>query len=265
VIFLRPAYRVQFGTLVGCRFDRRLFGRLIWFGSPNGLHYLLEVGWFTVFILLVGRLGTLPLTATNLAFNVNALAFMPVLGIGMAVSTIVGQRLGQERPDLAARATVTAFWIGLAYMAAISSVYVLTPDLLLWGYASRADPESFRQLRDLTVILLRFVAAYCIFDTLAIVFVSAIKGAGDTQFVLRTMLVMSALPLVACYLVVEVFELGLFWAWGVVTVYVWVLGLIFLARFLQGRWRDMRVIESEFRPDELSEIVDPPLPATAEV
>ena len=41
------------------------------------------------------------MAATTLAFNVNTLAFMPMLGLGIALSTIVGQQLGRNRPDLA--------------------------------------------------------------------------------------------------------------------------------------------------------------------
>ncbi len=41
----------------------------------------LEVAGFTAFVLLVGRLGEQELAATNLAFNVSSLAFMPVFGL----------------------------------------------------------------------------------------------------------------------------------------------------------------------------------------
>jgi len=37
---------------------------------------------------------------------------------------------------------------------------------------------------------------------------------------------------------------GLIWCWTVLTVWICLLGLIYLARFLQGRWRQMRVIEA---------------------
>jgi MATE family multidrug resistance protein len=41
---------------------------------------------------------------------------------------------------------------------------------------------------------------------------------------------------------------GLLWCWVVLTAWVCSLGLIYLARFLQGRWRQMRVIEPELAP-----------------
>ncbi|MCL4195224.1 MAG: hypothetical protein KJZ87_26035 [Thermoguttaceae bacterium] len=42
---------------------------------------LLEVAAFTLFILLVGRLGEDAMAATTRAFNVNSVAFIPMLGL----------------------------------------------------------------------------------------------------------------------------------------------------------------------------------------
>lgn len=246
LIILRPRFREQFQTAAGFRFDVPLFRRLIRFGTPNGCQFLFEIGWFTIFLLIVGRLGPLKLTATNLALNVNSLAFMPVFGFGLATTTLVGQRLGRNEPDLAARSAYSAFALAMVYMVSIATLYVAAPDFILMGHAAGTDPAAFRELRNLTVILLRFVAAYCVFDTLNIVFVSAIKGAGDMRFILKTMIWMSIVPVVATWLGIEVFGLGLYWAWTVVMLYVFLLGIIFYARFYQGKWRDMRVIEEEY-------------------
>ena len=97
-------------------------------------------------------------------------------------------------------------------------------------------------------MLLRFVAAYCLFDALNVVFVGAIRGAGDMRFILLTTLVMSPPPLLAAWWGMARQGWGLLWCWIVITVWVCALGLIYLARFLQGRWRQMRVIEPNAIP-----------------
>ena len=86
-------------------------------GAPNGLQLLVEVAGFTLFLLLVGNLGKTAMAATTLAFNVNTLAFVPMFGLGIALSTIVGQQLGRNNAGLAARATWTALWMAMVYMA----------------------------------------------------------------------------------------------------------------------------------------------------
>ena len=175
---------------------------------------------FSLFILLVGRLGEEAMAATTLAFNVNSVAFVPMLGLGIALTTMVGQQLGRDRPDMAARATWTAFWMALAYMGTMAALYLLVPDLFLWGHASGAGPEEFAELRDVTVVLLRFVAAYCLFDAMNLIFVGAIKGAGDTRFVLIVSLSSRRCPLLAGWLGITCFGWGLLWCWSVVTAWV---------------------------------------------
>ena len=100
-LVLRRPFRVGFATLRGWRLEPELIGRLLRYGGPSGVTVMLEILAFTFFMLIVGRLGPVPLAATTLAFNINSLAFMPLIGCGIAVSTMVGQRLGRDDPQAA--------------------------------------------------------------------------------------------------------------------------------------------------------------------
>jgi MATE family multidrug resistance protein len=246
LILGRRSYREPYQLAAGCRYEPRLMARLLRFGSPSGLQLLIEVGAFTLFLLVVGRLGEEALAATNLAFNINTAAWLPMVGMGTAVATMVGRQLGRNRADLAARATWTGFALALMYTSTVALLYVTVPDLFLMGHAAGLSPERFQTLRALTVVLLQFVAAYCLFDAMNLIFSAAIKGAGDTRFVLGTTLLTAPLPVVASWLGMAQFGAGILWCWWAVTCWVCLLGLIYLARFLQGRWRAMRVIEPDF-------------------
>jgi len=171
--------------------------------------------------------------------------------MGIAVTTMVGQQLGRGHVRLARRATWTSFQLATAYMGAMALLYVAVPDFFLWGYAAGSDPEEFAHLRNVTVVLLRFVAAYCLFDAMNLIFCSALKGAGDTRFILGTTMVMSPMPVVAGWIGIRYFDLGLIWCWVVITAWISSLGVVYWLRFLQGRWQQMRVIEPDaFEADE---------------
>lgn len=231
-------------TLKGWKLDKKLFWRLVRFGFPSGMQFLLEMAGFTIFILLIGHLGTNSLAATNIALNINTLAFMPLLGFGVAISVLVGQYLGRDRPDLAQMSVYSGFHISFIYMSSIAAAYVLIPDIFVAPFAAQADPEGFAEIYRLTVILLKFVAVYCIFDTMNIVFASAIKGAGDTRFVMFMVMMVSALVLaIPTYLAIVILEYGLMVSWILVTAYVISLGFVFFLRFLGGKWKSMRAIE----------------------
>lgn len=238
-------HRSRYDTL-NFRIDWGLLRRLLYFGLPSGFQLLVDVTGFTVFVLLVGRLGTIEAEATTMAFSISTLAFMPIWGFAQATTILVGQRLGEDRDDLASRATWTTLWIALAYMSSISLLYVLTPALFLFGFftgSGEALTSHEQTVKGLATVLLRFVAAYNLLDATLMIFVSAIKGAGDTRFVLSVSLVMATALAAMSWLGVEVLNFGIHGCWMLITGWVWVLGLTFLCRFLQGKWRSMRVIE----------------------
>ncbi len=244
-LMLLPRYRRRYRTWSGRRFNAALFRRLLRYGGPSGFQLLVEFAGFTLFLLVVGTLGDTAMAATTLAFNFNTLAFVPMLGLGMALSTLVGQQLGDNNPNLASRATRTSLCMALGYMGTMALIYVLFPNVLLIGHAANTPPAVFAELRDTTVILLRFVAAYCLFDAMCVVFTGTLKGAGDTRFIMIVSLLLTPMPVAAAWVGIHFFGLGLLWCWIVITLWICVSGVIYLLRFLQGRWRQMRVIEPE--------------------
>lgn len=244
-LLLQREHRINFATFTGMRFNRDIFGRLIYFGVPGGLQMLIDVSGFMAFIILVPRLGDLEAAANSMAFSISSLAFMPVWGLGLATGVLVGQHLGEDRDDYAARATWTTLSMALIYMLFISSLYALAPDLFLFGFftGSEQEIESHSQVRDLAAKLLLFVAAYNVFDAIAIVFVNAIKGAGDTMFVLGVSVVMACILATACWVGIRFTDMGILGYWSIIAGWIALFGTIFFLRFMQGKWRSMRVIE----------------------
>lgn len=224
------------------RFDGPLMKRLLTFGGPSGVQQFVEMSSFTLFLFLLGNLGKEPLAATNIAFSVNSLTFLPLLGLGIAVSTLVGHQLGSERPDLAERATWTSLVLALVYTGLMGALYLFVPGVFLWAHAAGSGAD-FESLRATTYVLLRFVAAYLLFDATHIVFISAIKGAGDTPFVLLATIVIAPSLVILTWFGLNRWEWGLYSFWVVITGWICLLGVVYWLRFLFGPWRTMRVIE----------------------
>jgi MATE family multidrug resistance protein len=242
---LQRQYRAPYGTLTGMRLDLALLRRILSFGGPSGLQMLLDVTGFTVFILLVARMGATEAEATSMAFSISTFSFMPIYGLHLAVSVLVGEHLGENRDGLAARATYTTLQISWMYMLAISLLYVLTPSLFLWGFFPEGTPTAEQTAAyGMAVLLLRFVAAYNLLDATQMVFVGAIKGAGDTRFVFWVSLVLALLLAYFSYLCVEVWRLDVYGCWVLITIWITIAAAAYAFRFWQGKWRQMRVIET---------------------
>jgi len=243
-IMLRKKFRVKYKTLKSYKFNPSIFKRLMRFGLPNGVHFMLDLLGFTLFIIFVGRFGTSALAATNITFNINSIAFMPMIGLGIAVEIIVGQKLGDNKPKLARYGTYSALHLTILYMGIISLTYILFPKIYLLPFAAHADMQQFAEIQKIAIILLYFVAFYSMFDTMNIIFSNALRGAGDTRFVMLVCVLLSwVLMIIPTYVLAVIYNRGLYLSWGFLTAYIVVLGFVFFARFLGGKWESMRVIE----------------------
>jgi MFS family permease len=174
-----------------------------------------------------------------------SLAFMPIYGLHIAVSILVGERLGENRDNLAARATMTTLQMSWLYMAVISLLYAFLPDLFLVGFFREGLTDSAEQLavRELTARLLLFVAGYNLLDATQMIYIGALKGAGDTRFLLRVSLVLALLLASFSYLSVEVWRLNVYGCWTLIVFWCLLAAVTYFIRYRGGKWRSMRVIE----------------------
>ena len=99
-------------------------------------------------------------------------------------------------------------------------------------------------MRELTATLLLFVAAYNLLDATQMIYVGALKGAGDTRFLLRVSLVLATLLASFSYLSVEVWKLNVYGCWTLIVFWCLIAAVTYFVRFRQGKWRSMRVIET---------------------
>ena len=236
----------RYYVIRGWRLEHSLFRRLIRFGLPNGIQFFLDIAAFSAFILLIGRLGTTELAASNVALNISMISFMPMIGLGITVTILVGQSLGADNPNMASRATYSALQISFAYMGTLAVLYLAIPNIFIYPFSAQADPAEFEAIKDLAIIAMRFVAGWSIFDSLAIIFSSGLKGAGDTKFIMITITILSLLLLIIpTYIIVEFLQLGMTAVWSTGIIYVLGLGIAYYIRFRAGKWKDMRVIEKQ--------------------
>jgi len=240
-LFLRAREHLRYGTREWY-LEIPLIRRLWYYGVPSGLQIFLEIVGFTVFVLLLGTLGTEEMAASNLALNVSSFAFMPVFGFGQTASILVGYYLGRSDWQSAARATRTAAAFGISYMVCISALYVIVPDIFLFGYFLFHAEEGTR-IYSIARILLRYIAAYNVFDAMNIIFSYAVKGAGDTYFVFYVSIVMAVLLAATTWLAVHRWQASIYDCWLVMTLWTCLLGLLYLGRYLSGAWKSMRVTE----------------------
>jgi len=243
-LYLLGENRMIYGTLAQYRLNKKLFLRVLRYGLPNGVQFFLDIAAYTIFVLLVGRLGQAELAAIHIAFNINTIAFMPMLGFGTAATILVGQYLGKNKPEIAAQSVHRVFIITIAYMSLISFSYIFFPGIYVALYGSKENAALLLDIRRMSKILLLFVAFYSFFDSFNVIFCSAIRGAGDTRFIMWVSVLSSIfVVIIPSYITCVIYMGNVFLAWSFFTFYVIFVGVVFLGRYRSGKWKEMRVIE----------------------
>ncbi len=245
--FLRePAVRAMSRRTLW-RPDMPMLRRLVRFGLPAGLHTLADVMAFTFFVMMTGRLGAVSLAASNIGFSINNLAFSPLFGMGFAASILVGQYQGRGQPDRAARAGWTTLKLSWAYMGVVALSFWLFPEAYFSLFRSNNAEFTVAELVRIGRPMMLMMAVWGMFDTVNIVLSSALRGAGDTRFVMVYMMAMGWLLWIPGEIWILMRGGGILPAWRWLTVYVAILSTGFAWRWSKGTWRQIELIQREFR------------------
>lgn len=234
----------SFHVLRAWRFEPEIFTRLIRFGGPSGVNLFMEIVGFAWFTFEVGTLGEVAQAASNIALSVNTLIFTPMLGMNSAVSALVGQAMGRKSPDEAEKAAISALHLSLLYMLPLCACFFLFADPLMGVFRPNDPSVDYAPIRAVGVILIYYIAVYSLVDSCNIVFLGALKGAGDTFFIMLILGGTGVFTLAAPILLLKHLGLASLYAlWTVLTVYVVCMALCAYLRFRQGKWRTMRVVD----------------------
>ncbi len=203
---------------------------------PAGVQQFLFATGMTTLFWILGQLGTRELAAANVLTNLTLVGILPMLGFGLAASSLVGQALGAgERAD-AARWGWEVSRLALVFVALLELPVALYPELVLGIFIH--DPETLA----LASLPLRLVALTLWWDAVGTVLLNAHQGAGHNRRVMAISVGMQwgiFLPL--AYLLGPVLGFGLLQIWLANISYRCVQALIFLWSWRQGHWAEVRV------------------------
>ena len=139
-------------------------------GFPMGLADSVDLAAFGVFMTFLARLGTVELAASQVANQLNDIAFMPSFAIGMATSSLVGRSLGAGSTNKAEKYGFAGLTVGVALMGTLAACYWLFPGVFVMPFTS--DPE----VRMLSRKILRIIAVYQVLDVTRIAFCGSPNG-----------------------------------------------------------------------------------------
>jgi len=231
-----------------------LIRKILRYGLPTGIEIFLNVFAFNVFIQLMHSYSADVAAAVTITFNYDMLAFIPMLGVGFATTALVGQQMGAENPPGAEKITWMALKTAWSYAAVMMLLFLFGAETLVGlfgGGLTAGDGEVLR----LAAILLRLAALYTLADVTQIVFAGALRGAGDTRWVMTASVVLHWIMALISFLLIRRFRVSPVLVWCVFILFIMALGVIMFLRFLKGPWRTLRIIRE---PAESPAVISEP-------
>lgn len=226
------------------KLDFKFIKRLLHYGIPSGVELFFDGCGFSIFIIIVGSLGTESLAAGNIVASIYSVAYMPLLGAGTATSVMVGKYLGANKISLANLSLKSALHISYVYIILLIIIINVFSTLFLAPFALGAQASIAETVQPIAKSLLLILSMFFVFDTGSVMFASVLKGAGDTAYVMKIFIYCSLfLEVIPAYLNVVVFKNSITTAWVCFIIYIAALCFAFLHRYNTRKWEKMRVIE----------------------
>ncbi len=203
-------------------------------GVPAAMEQLIRSSGQTILTILVAGLGTIPLAAHQIAMRGLSLAFMPAFGFGLAATTLVGQNLGAGYFSRAEESGFTANRIAMLAMGILGgTLFIFAPQFTRLFIP---DEEVVFQ----SAQVLRIVALTMPFLGSTITLAGALRGAGDTKWVMYiTAFGVWGARIALSYVLAFVFNLGLLGAWLGLSADFLIRFFLTLMRFRSGYWKKL--------------------------
>ena len=235
--------REEFGVMRALHFNADVFGRLWRFGSSTGMELLLNILAFNALVLTFHSHGLVTATAATIVLNWDMVSFVPLIGIEIGVTSLVGRAMGAGDPATAHRAAMAGLRLGAMFSAPVFLAFLFFPGVLVNVFHPSVPAETFMKAVPVAEVMIRMASLYVLIEALFLAFIGALRGAGDTRWAMGLSVAVHWTSAFALWLALRVFGMTPIHAWGLV-VFIFIVGSLALWwRYHLGAWRSMRVVE----------------------
>lgn len=231
----------RFFTRQSFQIHRELFTELIRKGSASGLEMFLNTLAFQLLILLFHGLGSTVATASTIMFNWDMVSFVPLLGLEVASMSLVGRYVGAKNYEAAERATRSAVLLGWGYSIIVLFAFVLFPHYLVDMFKPDVLTASYEESKTLAIFMVRLAAVYVTIEAIMVVYSGALRGAGDTFWVMCVMVTLNWITTITLWLTTYVFDLGPKIGWLSVVIIFISFPIVLYWRFKSGKWKKAKI------------------------
>jgi len=234
----------QFNVGNSFRFDRGIMRRYLRLGMPSGLENFMNISSFNLFLLLFQSYGVVQGAAMAIVFNWDMLSFIPMMGLNIGVMSLIGRFVGAGDMRRTNQVISSGFMLALGYSGLLAILFLIFRETLVDVFDTH-EP-NFAAIRELASHMIIGLVTYMLADATILICGGALRGAGDTRWLMIMSISVHWLMLLAQYFVIVVFGYGPRVSWWVFVAMLLILAVLYLGRLFGGTWR---------HPDRLARVM----------
>jgi putative MATE family efflux protein len=227
---IRPTLRGLF------RFDLPIDKKLMTIGLPTGIEVLFRNSANLIILKLITIYGTTAVAAFGIGQRLSGFVIMPLIGLFMGSSTVVGQNLGAEFKKRAVKTTKYSAGLGALFMLVISGLtFVFAENIMMIFTQDQAVIQT-------GIPMLRIIIPSYIFLGVSFGWGSGFSGAGyNLPFLISAIVSRWCIQLPFLFITVYLLDLSIFWIWFGFLASEASEFLIMGIVYFKGKWKDKRV------------------------
>lgn len=228
-------YRKKFGLFHFTGFDWSVVYSGLKLSGPVVLQHVLSTGTWVIFFLLIEKMGSGALAASNVAKEVYMVLGVTTWGFANATNTLVSNILGQNRHDelfdLLKKVIVVSISFSLIFCLAI----LIYPDVFIRIFTNDSS------IVELARNPVRICGTCLVMMAVASVLFRAVTGTGATRYSLLMEVLTLVVYIVYVIILIPVLHVNLTVAWTSEFLYWFVLAALCWWYLKKGGWRKIQI------------------------
>jgi len=222
----------KLGTFV---FHKRSVLKSINLGVPLMAQRFLAMASWTVFFLLIEKLGSAQLAMSQVVRTLYFLAFIPIMGFSIATKTFVSQALGDGKAHFVKGIINKCLILAIGITVVTSHGVLLYPEFLV----STIVDEPY--LIEGAAAILKILFPSMILFSISGVLFSTVSGAGNTKMAFLMEAASIIVYLFAAYLITIIYPQPVHYVWMLEYLYFGFLIIVSMIYLKTGHWKKIKV------------------------
>lgn len=233
----------DFRVLNSFHLDVTILKRLVKFGLPSAVEKFINMATYNLFVQMITSYSYNISVAVSIAYTCNVILYVPLLGLGEAVVSLVGRSLGDRNKLFAQQVTRAGFKLSVIYFAIVFIPFILFNDNIINLFLHTHNMSN--NLDTIVTKMFMYIMIFSFgFESLLIVLDGALRGAGDTRWVMRTTAIIYIVFLLTEYLAIKVFFINYVFSYMGIILLSISLVFVLMNRYRGTKWLNIHMISN---------------------